>query len=169
MWLLPKYPEQGYEELGMKFFTKEWLSGDRDDEDPYIAFTEYEAHLSKIRNSFTFDLKALTSYRLHDGLVKVVNHRVSENKLSVTLIIGDLQVGYQRLELTYSNAECAPSDLQFLVLASRTENFEILEDEWDLSDSRKFTHRLIFSTRQEIEIAFDDINYQASPLEDRKL
>ena len=101
--------------------------------------------------------------------MKVVNRRIPENELFVTLVIGDLQVGYQRLDLTYRNAELTQSDLEMLVRASRTENIEILEDEWDLSVLRKFTHRLIFSTRQEIEIAFDEINYQAFPLVDRKL
>ncbi|MEQ1522379.1 MAG: hypothetical protein ABL936_13995 [Aestuariivirga sp.] len=153
----------------MKFFTKEWLSGEHDDEEPYAAYSRYQAHLNTIRNSFTAVLETLFSYRLHDGLVKVVNRRIPENELFVTLVIGDLQVGYQRLDLTYRNAELTQSDLEMLVRASRTENIEILEDEWDLSVLRKFTHRLIFSIRQEIEIAFDEINYQAFPLVDRKL
>ena len=153
----------------MKFFTKEWLSGERDDEEPHAAYSEYQAHLNTIRDSFTTALKTLFSYRLHDGLVKVVKRRIPENEPFVTLVIGDLQVGYQRLDLTYCNAELTQSDLEMLVRASRTEKIEILEDEWDLSDARKFTHRLIFSTCQEIEIAFDEISYEASPLVDRKL
>jgi hypothetical protein len=156
-------------ERRLKFFTKEWLRGERDDEELYAAYSEYQAHLKTIRDSLTTVLRTLFSYRLHDGLVKTVNRRIPENELFVTLIIGDLQVGYQRLDLTYRNAELTQSDLEMLVRASRTEKIEILEDEWDLSDSRKFIHRLIFSTHQEIEIAFDDINYQAFPLEDRNL
>jgi hypothetical protein len=135
----------------MRFFTKEWLSGQLTDEAFEAVPTEYRLHLAALR--LPHAVLALAEVNIHDGLMLDVEYEPQPAKLMLRLRCGDLQRGYCDLTVNYSAAALDPVSLSILRDAMRDPKDELLYDEVDRVGDR-FEHRLILSSHKEVCVRF---------------
>lgn len=148
----------------MRFFTKEWLSGELTDEAFEAAPEAYRKHLKGLQ--LPADVSALVTISIHDGLLLGVQHDPQSAKLALRLRCGDLQRGYHDLSITYSAATLDSSSLALLHEAMRTPKDEFLYDEVDRAGDC-FEHRAILASHREVCITFATVTVESLPVESR--
>lgn len=148
----------------MRFFTREWINGELEDEAADTVVLAYRRHLEALGLPNT--IKKLAELNSHDGYVLDVELEASENSLRIRLRCGDLQVGYFDAELTFKNVKMSPTDLSTLAQAQRSAGFEILYDEVD-REAGAFMYRLLFQPAGEVSIRFSDVAIVRMPVTDR--
>lgn len=146
----------------MRFFTVEWAEGALDDHAFDAVIADYDAHISGFdRTSSVWQFA--TTVSLNDAwLDKVV---VAGREIRLTLLTGDMQVGYWRTEITYTGASIIGEDT--LRCALRTRPSEVWYDEF----STQFTHGFLLAHPSgrakavgEFAIMFDGFGYTQTPL-----
>jgi len=149
----------------MRFFTKEWLSGELTDEAFEAVPTEYRLHLAALR--LPHDVLALAEVDNHDGLVLDVEYEPQPKKLMLRLRCGDLQRGYCDLTISYSDAALDAASLAVLREAVRNPKDELLYDEVDRVGDR-FEHRFILSSHKEACVRFAAVAVSTHPVGGRE-
>ena len=146
----------------MKFFTRGYLSGEFE-----RVHQAYEEHLQRLLTRFPSELTALSALPLHDGLIEraIVDHE--SRVVTLVLIGGDLQSGYERLTLEYTAAEVLPESLPELRAASNDSGAELIYDELHEAPGLKFEHRITFSPYREVAICFEKVGITRSGLSKR--
>lgn len=140
----------------MKYFTKDWCFGDLDDDNIQEVKKNYWEYINHIKDSLPFALKLLASnMNLHDGIISKASCSSEKKSLRIEGIFGDLQTGYFKLKIEYLNI--SEPDINDLKTIFEGRTIEIISDEIELVSQRLFSHRLLFSTKKEIEIRFSDI------------
>ena len=125
----------------------------------------YTAHLASIAPQLRNGAELLPAINLHDGQV----HRYSfaNGVYTMTVLIGDLEVGYEWLSLRYEEAELVglPRDgiRRLRLRALRT---EFLYDEIDLAPGGRFEHRILLWPRRELCIRFSSVAIERRPADD---
>ena len=138
----------------MKYFTKEWCFGDLDDDVVEERLEKYREYIKNIYSGLPFVLKILAKdLNLHDGIIKKITY--SNTKFMLEGIFGDLQIGYFFLKIKYLNI--FPIFNSHLISVFKNKTLEILSDEIEIVQEGHYIHKLLFSTKQEIEIAFKDL------------
>jgi hypothetical protein len=139
----------------MEFFTWEWATGQLSDDEYESVPKRYAAHVAAL--DLPESILALARTSLHDGLVE----RIVEGPgvLSVVLITGDLQQGYQETTVTYTEPLAWGAAIAFLQSVSSRADTEALEHEVDRLD-RRFIHRVLFSTHDEVAIVFTSVSVE---------
>ena len=150
----------------MKYFTRQWHSGELSDRAVEAAVTAYRAHIRSIASRLSPSLRFLErEISLHDGLIEKA--RVSSRSLTLWLRIGDRQRGYSSICLAYAGVrrtDCLHPSLRQLAISED----EVVSDEIDVS-SQGFTHRLFFSNDVEVTVAFETLVVRLSPRKTRRL
>jgi hypothetical protein len=139
----------------MKWFTREWATGELSDQEWERVPVLYDAHLALISDRLSPDALALASaVNIHDGHVKKSRH--SGTTIELQLVVGDLQSGYQWVVLLFVGASLLdPASLDELHLdAAHT---ELLYDEIDLADDGLFDYRVLVWPRGELAIRFSAV------------
>ncbi|WP_155826387.1 hypothetical protein [Leptospira alstonii] len=145
----------------MKFFTKKWASGELSDEEAQEVPELYQKHLDGIIPELAFSVRALAlGISLHDGLVQKFQKR--GHNLEIVIIVGDLQVGYQTLKLTYISGKLLASKAMHEKLKKKNA-VEIIYDEIDIGAKAGFIHRILTSSRRHFEIQFTDLRISLKP------
>ena len=126
----------------MRWFTAAWASGGLSDEEHEARHADYRMHFEAIRGQLPPALVELgTTLSIHDGQVRQWS-LTSDGLIVIEALVGDIQVGYQQLTLTYHNAELiapAPTVLAKWIADPHT---ELLYDEVDV-EGDLFEHRIL--------------------------
>ncbi len=160
----------------MRFFSRDWASR-MDDLDVDLVIADYEAHLSALQGSVGSIIMSFGTSRrlsLHDGLLDHLLITTATRSICLSLAIGDLQVGYAILQLSYRGAEVVCPDPKLLRSIFQTRNVEIHYDEFDVEPSQDssascFYHRLSLLPEEfgEIVIRFDDFDFSTTSMGQR--
>ncbi len=119
----------------MKFFTREWHSGELSDEESERIVSDYWAYINTLLPNLPPPVATLArETNLHDGLIHRVLIQPEQKQLELGLRGGDLQVGYFDLDLTYSEVRMDRLDIPFLQGSAQRRQTEVLYDEVDLED-----------------------------------
>jgi hypothetical protein len=133
----------------VKWFTREWVSGQLPDEEWEKRRREYVAHLDAIGHHFRDGTEELiASLNLHDA--QILSESAAGTTFNLQVLAGDLQRGYERISLVYGDAvvnrpNSTPLD---------DTGFEIVADEVDLGPGGLFEHRFLLAPDGEVEIQF---------------
>jgi hypothetical protein len=145
----------------MKFFTEKWASGELTEKEAQQVPKRYEKHLEGIVPKLAFSVRALAfGISLHDGLIQNIQKRGSN--LEITIIVGDLQSGYQTLKLIYFSGKLLASK-EIQKTLKKKSAVEIIYDEIDLGPKTGFIHRMLTSALRHFEIQFSDLSISVKP------
>ncbi|WAX94999.1 hypothetical protein N7E70_025675 [Aminobacter sp. NyZ550] len=108
----------------MRFFTFEWATGEDSERDPV---TDYAQFLSAADLAEPVRQLA-TSISLNEALLDCVVFNSAARELRLSLITGDLQVGYWRTEITYLGAVVKNQEVLSQAVANRSS--EVWYDEF---------------------------------------
>ena len=141
--------------VSMKWLTREWASGALDDSEWDARWREYQSHCTAVLPRLSDGAERLVQeVALHDAQIHSFEYR-AHDALVVRALVGDLQVGYEFVELNFVDAElrlepgATIDSLRFL----DTET-EILHDEVDVEADGRFVHRVLLWPQGEYEVVF---------------
>ena len=139
----------------MKFFDRDWLTGELTDTEYEARFEKYYAHFDLIRVALPQSLVDLSeSGVLHDALVEVVQVDSGHGRLVVELLGGYLQAGYRALHLRYDGMELDDASRITLEQATLDPATEFLYGELDLRSDGRFEHRMLLWPYREVSVCF---------------
>jgi hypothetical protein len=154
----------------MKYFTREWASGDLSDEQCEEVQASYRRHIESLLPRLPASVVELEKQvSLHDGLVRRVVVDLPARQLTMELRCGDLQVGYRDVDLIYSGVEFATLDLTELASVARDRQTELLYDEFDVDEDRNYIHRILFAPAGEISVKFGSLCLNQTNRPDRSV
>jgi hypothetical protein len=140
----------------MKYYTKEWCFSNLDDQEIEARQKSYDEYINKIYEKLPFTLKIMTRHiNLHDGIIESISFCQEHNLFVLKGIFGDLQTGYFLLEIKYLKTRNLTREL--LMATFNDQKLNILSDEFEAISACNYSHRILFSSKQEIEIFFQDI------------
>ncbi len=153
----------------MKYFTREWATGELSDEEAERIVSDYWAYIDTLLPSLPPAVAALArDINLHDGLIHRVLVQPEQKQLELGLRCGDLQVGYFDLDLTYSEVRLDLLDIPFLQRCAQSRQAEVLYDEVDWEDGN-YVHRILFWPEGEIAIVFRELQVVRTPRANRAI
>jgi hypothetical protein len=142
--------------LTMNFFTKEWCFGDLDTKKSEDILKKYRSYIRDIQFKISFPLRVMaTNLNLHDGILNKVCFSLERRVLILQGIFGDLQTKYFFLKIKYKNISDLNSD--DLINVFQNQVAEILMDEIEVVSDTIFSHKIIFSSKKEIDLRFEDV------------
>ncbi|MBU4510158.1 hypothetical protein KJ830_03815 [bacterium] len=143
----------------MKYFTKEWCFGELKDTKMDKINENYQKYIAGIYLKLPVALKMLVkNLFLHDGLIRNIVYFRSQKILEINGIFGDLQFGYYNLKIKYYGIN--EINTKILKMIFNDKKVEILKDEIEMLNSQQYSHRIIFSIGEEIEILFKDLSIE---------
>ena len=154
----------------MRCLTRAWVSGALTEVEWDRALEAYRARIAEIAPRLPNALLRLTrDVSLHDGLIECVIWHPAKRRLRLSLVCGDVQSGYFLVQLTYDGAMLGGGRVDSLRRAAESRESESLYDEVDIEDDGRFSHRLLFSPREEVTIEFERFDMSISPRPDRRV
>jgi hypothetical protein len=155
------------EQQTMKFFTREWLTGELTDETYERVIPAYNRHLAEILPRLTPTLRIFAkTENLHDALIRGIVVGSAQRMLQLYLRCGDVQYGYYDLDIHYKGIQADEVVIDTLALVAQNAHSEVLFDELDALDDA-FVHSLIFHPGSEVSIIFEDFAYERTPQKSR--
>lgn len=140
----------------MKYFTKEWCFSNLGDYEIDRISKSYKDYIDSTHAKLPFVLKILAkSLNLHDGRLMKVSYIQNEGSLLLDGIFGDLQTGYFFLQIRYLGVSGLSEEVLRAIFKDQV--LEILSDEIELFSENYFSHKMLFSSKNEIDIQFKDI------------
>lgn len=140
----------------MKYFTKEWCFSDLDDSEIDRISESYRDYIEDTYKRLPFVLKILAkNLNLHDGRLIKVSFIKDEGCLLLDGIFGDLQMGYFFLEIRYLGISGLSEDVLNKIF--KNQELEILSDEIEFIYDKHFSHKMLFSSKNDIDLQFTDI------------
>lgn len=153
----------------MKFFDRDWMTGELTDDEYEARNKAYYAHFSLIRALLPPSLVELSqSGVLHDGLIESVRVDNLNAELRIRLLGGNLQVGYRALHLRYEGMELANASKVALQQATGKRTTEFLYDELDLWKDGRFEHRMLLWPHCELSVVFRNFDVVSQPRVNRQ-
>jgi hypothetical protein len=153
----------------MKYLTKAWRSGSLPDSEVDRLRNNYWEYIEKNKNSFPTGIRLLaTEINLHDGQFTSVVVNQSAKTLNMSLVVGDLQVGYEDLELKYSIVDFTRLSIDALRFLANSEQTEFLYDEIENLGNGNYEHRISFWPDSELSIQFKAVEIIRQPRKDRE-
>lgn len=126
----------------------------------------YRRHCADVRPRLSGGAeRLLDGINLHDAQIHSFE-RGRDGNLAMRALIGDLQVGYEFIELTFMDAEVrlqAGHDGEELSLTAR--GVEIHYDEIDVQADGRFVHRVLLWPDGEYEVTFTALAEHRVPAE----
>lgn len=160
----------------MRWFTDEALANDGEE-----VASVYSAHLDAIAPRLPVELRALAidpHFDLKDGRFRevIVDHEA--RAITLAIDCGNLQLGYRRLTLMFTDATIEPENLLLLAKAVGAEFradqwstgrsvTEILYTEIDLLSEGRYILRMRLWPFHEFGVAFTDLSTTSETLEGR--
>lgn len=139
----------------MRFFTKQWLSGELSDAAYNAVLESYRLHLSSLL--LPSDVLAISELDNHDALIFEAEYQPQLEFLTLWLRCGDQLRGYFDLNIKYSGAILDDASLLVLRQAMQLPRDEVLYDEVDRAGDR-FEHRYILASHREIAVTFSKMS-----------
>ena len=137
----------------MKFFKKEYFE-EMNEALLDNAFSKYQEYIENNFSKFPVVLKILAKYIfLHDGILKQIIYETRKNLLILEYICGDLQFGYFGLKISCDLIKSFENS--FLINLFQNKMIQILYDEIEVFNNKKFTHSFLYENSSEIEIIFE--------------
>jgi len=133
----------------VKFKSPSWDDSPKD----VAEFVEgYKRHLNQMRcvlPKHVLELAVLSG--IEDGLIVDYSYEKNERTLCLTLLCGDLQMGYYDLIINYKNVEISTEHERTLadLAHSIDEHIHLHRFEVDLTEDARIEHRLEFITSDE--------------------
>jgi hypothetical protein len=155
----------------MKWFPSAFHDGGMSNRAQEKALRDYWRHLADLRR-IAPALKDLVALNFHDAQVQWWD--LIGEQFRWSLLIGDLQSGYQFAAVAYRSASLLGVDQQLLTSADldTSADVELLSDELDTrDDDGRFEHRFRFWPDLEFAIAFSAVDVTLSPAssQDRRM
>jgi hypothetical protein len=148
----------------MRWFTRDFVTGGLSDEEWNQRRSAYATHLNSIVAGLADGAdELLASVHLHDGQISEWTYRPGE-LLALTVLVGDLQRGYEWLTLRYRGARISgatPAELSHWWRAGS--GTEIVEEEVDRVDDGDYEHRLLLSPEGEFAVRFRSLSVERHP------
>jgi hypothetical protein len=140
----------------MKWFTRDWHTGQLSDEVYDTAFADYQSHRQALADVAPEGVRQLLNISLDDSQVQ--EWSVDLDVVAMRLLTGDLQCGYQFVSLTYQGAELIGATVDDLHNWSITTGGEVLSDEVEQAGPDRYEHRLLFHPQGEFGVRFDSVD-----------
>lgn len=154
----------------MKYFTRAWHNGELDDKLSDKIYEDYCENLKKLSQAMPSDIKQLAmGINLHDAIIENVVVFTQEHSIALTLVVGDLSIGYQTVKIVYENVTMDKSSLDIIEKRSRDRCTCILSQEIDYGANGQYIHRLIFWPEDEVEISFLNLKLIIESCENRRV
>lgn len=154
----------------MKWFTDAFHDGSMPDRAQDEAIRDYRRRVIDLTR-IAPGLRDLAALNLHDAQIQWWELTGAQFRWS--LLIGDLQSGYQLVEITYRAAALMGINPSALVAADleTSADAELLSDELDARDDGRFEHRFRFWPDHEFGVVFSDVDVALTPasLQDRRM
>ncbi|WP_307041751.1 hypothetical protein [Agromyces ramosus] len=157
--------------MTMKWLTRERASGSLDDDEWDERWRKYLAHNAEVLPRLTNGAERLAQeINLHDAQIHSFEYRPND-VLVIRALIGDLQIGYQFVELSFLDSEIRlepGSTIDSLCLHEA--QTEIIYDEVDLEADGRSVHRVLLWPQGEYEVVFTNLTERrelASPSDRR--
>jgi len=145
----------------MKYFTRDWCSGKYSDDKNRKISPTYDEYIESNYRLLPFSLKLLSrELSLHDGLITSVEVNKVYNNIALKSICGDLSSGYFLLNIGYLKVE--QLKVVYLEELFNGKKVEILYDELEILGDDKYSHKLIFNKKGDLDITFRDLEIQIS-------
>ena len=151
------------EPTAMKWFPSAFHDGGMSWRAQNKAIRDYWRHLADLRRRAPA-LENVAALNLHDAQVQCWD--LTEEQFRWSLLIGDLQSGYQFAAVAYRGASLHGADRQLLASArlDTSADVELLSDELDArDDDGRFEHRFKFWPDLEFAVAFSAVDVALSP------
>jgi hypothetical protein len=140
----------------MKYYTLDWCFGKMSEAELDIIHSEYISYIDTIFKELPFTIKTiLRTISLHDGILNAISYNTQNHTLSLKGVFGDLNSGYFHLYLEYKN--CQSNDMVKIKQTLSDQFLEVLSDEFELLESGKLKHSILFSNNSEVAFVFDDL------------
>jgi hypothetical protein len=150
----------------MKYFTKEWFSGDLTDQEAEKVKYQYWNYINSIYSNLFFPLKLLSKQiNLHDSVITEICINEKNSSLILNMISGDLETGYFSLQISYNQVENIKKKSFDCIDFSKS--VEILSDEIEKLTEKRFSHKILFSSKEEIDIHFGNIAIKIADAPDK--
>lgn len=145
----------------MEWFTREWLTGGLSDEEWQERLDSYDDHLSRLRERLADGPAALLpeATNLHDAQLSSIVHE--EDSVRLRLLAGDLQRGYEWVEIVYRGATLTPEHAVSAQLLGG--DVEVCADELADAQDAGLEHRLCLWPEGEVVIRFTDCVVTKAP------
>lgn len=154
----------------MRYFTRGWANGELTDDEVEKVREAYEKRLAEIASRLPSAVTRLEQgVSLHDALIESVRWTPSVAELRLTLVAGDLEVGYHAIQLTYRGAVLGNHRIESLRNVAHNREACVLYDEVDIADDGTLAHRLLFWPNEEVAIDFRELQYACTPRNDRRV
>lgn len=138
----------------MRWFTRDCLTGGLEDEEWQKRYDDHEAHFVAMTSSLAAESaeRELAELSLSHG--QVSSWTTDDSGFEVCLLVGDLQRGYEWVQIRYDNAEIVPSGA-----ASNFEEWPLTErevgaDELERLPDGRFEHRFLLWPDGEFGVRF---------------
>lgn len=149
----------------MKYFTQDWCDSKLSDSSIEKIQEKYWKYIESVFREFPYTIKILSRWVcFHDGFVKNININKRAKTIKMNCLLGDLQSGYFLLSAKYSEADLL-SD--FSIKSLDNNNIEVLSNEFELLSNEKYSHKILFSNRKEIEITFSKVVFSIQDITSR--
>jgi hypothetical protein len=159
----------------MNFFTPKWYRDELTDEEVIATLVAYDKHLESLEGRVQAEVISLAKmYGVKDGLIIEVVEESEKHHLTLTMLCGDIQIGYFDLTIRYEGASISPMDRWVLArIAHLTENrrgnIDLAQHELDLMDDGRIEHSFLFHPGRCFVIQSKRLTYTVTNQPDRTL
>lgn len=145
----------------MRFLTADWATGGLSEEEWETRWLDFQEHQRTVLPLLSAGAEQLVQdVNLHDAVPK--NCTVDEPTIMLQFVAGDLQRGYEFVDLTYSEARVSGATVADVRRWLTDPSAEVLYDEVDLEEGR-FVHRYLVNPGREFDVRFSGVELRRLP------
>lgn len=145
----------------MRFLTAEWATGGLSDDEWESRWTAFQEHQRTVLPLLSGGAEHLVQdVNLHDAVPK--DCTIGEPAIVLRFVAGDLQRGYEFVELTYSDGHISGATVADVRDWLADSAAEVLYDEVDLDEGR-FVHRYLLDPGHEFDLYFSGVELRQLP------
>ncbi len=147
----------------MRWFTRDCLTGGLADEEWQLRYDSYAAHLEDLTPQLADGVAALhpSVTNLHDGQPSEWGY--VGRTLRLRVLIGDLQQGYEWVEIEYDDAELFPDRIAEDLASWPLSDCEIGADELTVTSDGRMEQRFLLWPEGEFGVRFATCQVRRSP------
>ena len=154
----------------MKYFTRGWHNGDLDDRTTEDVAQEYRKEIEDLSRTMSPAVRRLAMETdLHDAIIERVVLNEASRKLTMYLVAGDLQIGYNGVQIAYEDVRIDRCDVDVLEQRANDRCTCILSQEIGRSHDGHYIHKLLFWPEGEVSVSFRDLMLTVARRENRRV
>lgn len=153
-------------EVKLRWFGPEFESGDLDQDS---VISDYRSHVEQLHAKSSDSIRELLDANLHDAQVR--NWVMDGSTFTWSLVIGDLQKGYERVTIEYQEATLrAVTTTELMDFDLCDPGHELVSDEIDIAakEQARLEQRFVFWPGFTFAIEFSDVAIAREPLSSRQ-